>query len=68
LLHNFTESGIGDCEGAIGALFGLAWFVAEKYRLTMLARSKIVRDETLGRRPAGVKAILYCRADPVRQA
>lgn len=61
LLHNFTEASISDCEGAIGALFGLVWFVAEKYRLTALARAKIARAEHLRKEPAGVKAILYCQ-------
>jgi O-antigen ligase len=61
LIHNFTEASIGDCEGAIGALFGLAWFVAERYRITALARAKIARAEHLRREPAGVKAILYCQ-------
>lgn len=63
LLHNITESGIGDCEGAIGALFGLVWFMAERYRLTMLARAKTTSAENLSRRPAGVKAILYFQGD-----
>jgi hypothetical protein len=62
LIHNLTEASLGDCDGPIGVLFALTWFMAERYRLLASLRAKTVRNERLSREPAGVRAILSCQS------
>jgi O-antigen ligase len=58
LVYNFAEAGIGDCDDAIGALFGVCWVIAEQYRLRSASHVKALLQQNLAHEPSGVRAIL----------
>jgi O-antigen ligase len=59
LIQNCSEAAIGDCEGSVGVLFGVCWFMAERYRLASLARTRTAHERELANAPAGIRALLF---------
>lgn len=62
LLHNLTESAVGDFLGAEGVLFGLTFVITERYRLLAMERAARVREQSLARMPRGVAALRAMKA------
>ncbi|MGH8014414.1 MAG: O-antigen ligase family protein, partial [Candidatus Binataceae bacterium] len=59
LVENMAEAAIGDCAGAVGLLFALAWVIAERYRLMSLAKAENERQRKLEQMPSGLRAVRY---------
>ncbi len=54
LIHNMSEASVLDFLGVIGLLFGVAWAVAERYRLYAMERAETERQRVLDQMPPAV--------------
>ena len=57
LIYNLTEAGLGDFMGQTGFLFGLAWAIAERYRILEIGRTAEQRQRVLESMSPAVRAL-----------
>lgn len=61
LIYNVTEVVLGEFADSVGLLFGLAWAIAERYRLLELERARAARAEAITTLPRAALALMWGR-------